>query len=178
MGGMARSVLGFQKALPMTDNALPESVRLRPMLQADLPSVHCLEVMSQPLPWPLWLFRRQLRSGASCWVLEAGGEIAGFGIVAIDKHRAHIMNMCVAPGYRRRGLGRRIMLHLLDVARHRHCRGAWLEVRRSNRPAVVLYRKLGFRTRRICKGYYPTRRGRLNGALMVRPLRTPRSEKH
>ncbi len=162
----------------MIGRALPESLRLRPMLRADLPGVHRLELMSQPIPWPLWLFRRQLRSGASCWVLEAGGEIAGFGIVAFDKQRAHIMNMCVAPGYRRRGLGQRIMLHLLDVARHRHCRGAWLEVRRSNRPAVVLYRKLGFRTRRIGTGYYPTRRGRLNGAVMARPLRSPRGNKY
>jgi ribosomal-protein-alanine N-acetyltransferase len=148
------------------------------MQQADLAGVQRLEAVSQPLPWPLWLFRRQLRSGASCWVLEADGEIAGFGIVAIKKHRAHIMNMCVARGYRRRGLGRRIMLHLLDVARHRHCKAAWLEVRRSNRPAVLLYRKLGFRTRQICKGYYPTRRGKLNGAVMARPLRCSSGEQH
>jgi ribosomal-protein-alanine N-acetyltransferase len=155
-------------------NDFPEHIRLRPMRDADLPAVHRLEVVSQPVPWPLWFFRRQLRSDASCWVLQADEAIIGFGIVAFVKDRAHIMNMCVAPGYRRRGLGRRLMLHLLEIARQRHCRRTWLEVRRSNRPAILLYRKLGFRTRKIHKGLYPTPRGRMNGLVMSRPERRKR----
>lgn len=54
------------------------------MRDADLPAVHRLEVVSQPVPWPLWFFRRQLRSSASCWVLEADEAIIGFGIVAFE----------------------------------------------------------------------------------------------
>ena len=152
-------------------NELPENIRLRPMRDADVPDVHRLEVISQPFPWPLWFFRRQLRANASCWVLEADEGIIGFGIVAFVKDQAHIMNMCVAPGYRRRGLGRRLMLHLLQLARQRHCRRTWLEVRRTNRPAVLLYRKLGFRARKIHKGMYLTPRGRMNGVVMVRTER-------
>jgi len=148
------------------------------MQVSDLPQVHRLEVMNQPAPWPLWLFRRQLRQGASCWVLAEGTQVVGFGIAACTQHRAHIMNMGVAPGYRRRGLGRRILLHLLGVARHQRCRRAWLEVRRDNRPAIVLYRKLGFRTRQICKGYYADRRGRHNGLLMARPIRAALRDRH
>ena len=151
---------------------LPAGIRLRSMQESDLPGVYRLEVMSQPLPWPRWFFRRQLRTGASCFVLEASNEIIGFGIVAIVKTRAHIMNMCVAPGYRRHGLGRRIMLHLLNVARQRHCRRVWLEVRRTNRPAILLYRKLGFRTKQVLKGYYPTRKGLQNGLVMARAVRS------
>ncbi len=160
----------------MTGPVLPPTIHLRPMLESDLPGVYGLEVTSQPLPWPLWFFRRQVRQGASCWVLEEEAGIVGFGIVAFAKNRAHIMNMCVAPGYRRRGLGRRILLHLLGVARHRHCRRAWLEVRRANRPAIGLYRTLGFRTKAIRKGYYPTRTGRQNGLLMARPIRSSMRE--
>lgn len=161
----------------MTGSAVQASMRFRPMLESDLPGVYRLEVMSQPLPWPRWFFRRQVRKGTSCWVLEEAGEIVGFGIVACAKNRAHVMNMCVAPAYRRRGLGRRIMLHLLDVARHRHCRRAWLEVRRTNQAAIVLYRTLGFRTREIRKGCYPARTGRQNGLVMARPIRSPIGQK-
>jgi ribosomal-protein-alanine N-acetyltransferase len=162
----------------MTGPVLPPSIQLRPMLESDLPGAYRLEVMSQPLPWPLWFFRRQVRQGASCWVLEEDGGIVAFGMVAFARNRAHIMNMGVAPGYRRRGLGRRIMLHLLGGARHRHCRRAWLEVRRANRSATGLYRTLGLRTKAIREGYCPARTGRRNGSLMARPIRSPIREKH
>lgn len=143
--------------------------RLRPMRTSDLPAVYRLEVMSQPMPWPLPFFRRQLRTGASCWVLTEGEAVIGFGIVAVARGMAHVMNMCIAPACRRRGLGRRLMLHLLDVARRHHCKRVWLEVRATNRPAVTLYRRLGFRTRLVAKGYYRTRRGRQNALVMARP---------
>jgi predicted acetyltransferase len=71
--------------------------------------------------------------------------IVGFGIFVMVKNWAHIMNMGVAPGYRRRGLGRRIMLHMLTMAKRQHARYSWLEVRSTNYPAINLYRKLGFR---------------------------------
>lgn len=146
------------------------AIRLRAMRTADLGPVYRLEVGSQPAPWPLSFFRRLLRKGASCWVLEDEGQIVGFGIVALAKRRAHIMNMCVAPAYRRRGLGRRLILHMLAVARRHRCGRAWLEVRVTNRPAVTLYRKLGFRTRLVAKGYYRTRCGRQNALVMARSL--------
>lgn len=162
MANMAHSVV---------NTVLSENIRLRPMQESDLPGVYRLEVFSQPVPWPLWFFRRQLRTDASCWVLEEGTEIIGFGILAFVKDRAHIMNMCIAPEYRHRGLGRHIMLHLLGVARHRCCRQAWLEVRPTNRTAILLYRKLGFRTKQVRKGFYPGRRGRQNGLVMARSIR-------
>lgn len=158
-------------------NLLPGGIRLRPMHESDLPAVYSLEALSQVIPWPRWFFRQQLRRGAACRVLEQDGQIIGFGIVSFAKQRAHIMNMCVAPGYRRRGLGRRLLLHLLGIARQHHCKRVWLEVRRNNRPAILLYRKLGFRKKLVCKGYYQNRGGKENGLVMARPLRLSKSMK-
>ena len=149
---------------------LDPHIRLRPMRESDLPRVYHLEKISQPVPWPLPFFRRELRGGVSCWVLEQDREIIGFGLVAFVEGWAHIMNMCVAPEYRRRGLGQRILLHLLRVATRGGYRRAWLEVRVTNRPAILLYRKSGFRTRRILRGYYRTREGLRDGLVMVRVL--------
>jgi ribosomal-protein-alanine N-acetyltransferase len=148
------------------------------MQASDLPQVYRLEVMSQPTPWPLWYFRRQLREGASCWVMVDGEAVIGFGIVAFVRDWAHIMNMCVAPEYRRRGLGWRIMLHLLGVVSQRRCRAVWLEVRPTNRPAIVLYRRLGFRIRQVRKGYYRNRIGPEDGLVMTRLIRSSIREKH
>ena len=145
-------------------------IHFRSMQEHDLPAVYRLEKACQPMPWPCWCFRSTIRSRASCWVVEKEGEIIGFGILSIEKGRAHIMNMCVAPAHQRQGLGRRIMLHLLSIAKKKHARNAWLEVRSTNRPAILLYRKLGFRAKLIRKGYYRMRHGRKNAIIMARKL--------
>ena len=73
-----------QESHTSSKSVAPANIRLRPMQESDLPDVHQLEVMSQPIPWPRWFFRRQLRKGASCWVLEEGNKIVGFGIIAFE----------------------------------------------------------------------------------------------
>jgi ribosomal-protein-alanine N-acetyltransferase len=151
------------------DNQSAGPVLLRAMQEKDVVAVYKLEKLSQPRPWPRWFFRKQLRT-SSCWVLEEQGMIVGFGIVVMVKDWAHIMNMCVAPGYRRRGLGHRIILHLLEVARRLQASHAWLEVRPTNIPAINLYRKMGFRKIQIRKNYYIIPSGKENAIVMVRRL--------
>lgn len=151
--------------------AASATMRIRAMHAADLPAVYGLEVLGQPVPWSKSFFRRVLRRGASCWVLERDGEIFGFGIISFADSWAHIMNMAVAPAYRRRGLGRRMMLHLLRVAKQHGCRRVSLEVRPTNQAAVSLYRQLRFRFRAIHKHYYPTRGRRQDALILARSLR-------
>ena len=80
------------------------------------------------------------------------------------------MNMCVAPGHRRQGLGRRIMLHLINTAKKQHLRHAWLEVRSHNQSAITLYERLGFVRLTVRKGYYKLRTGREDALVMARKL--------
>lgn len=159
-----------QPKFTQTTNDLTGHLRLRPMHGPDLPTVYQLERQCQQAPWPHWYFRSLLRKGASCWVLEHDGEIVGFGIVTMVRRWAHIMNMCVAPLHRHCGMGRRILIHLLAVSKQRHASHAWLEVRPTNHPALLLYRKQGFRKKHIRKDYYRTFRGRENAIVMSRRL--------
>ncbi|MGD8925429.1 MAG: ribosomal protein S18-alanine N-acetyltransferase [Thioalkalispiraceae bacterium] len=150
---------------------LTEDIHFRSMQVHDLPAVARLENTCQNVPWPMWCFRRMLRTHAACWILETGSELIGFGIVRMEDDRAHIMNMCVSPAWRHRGLGRRILLQLLSTARKKHARSAWLEVRKDNHDAILLYRKQGFRARLIRKHYYLTRRGRQHAIVMMRKVK-------
>ena len=159
---------------PAREPQQPARIRLRAMQDKDLRAVFKLEKLCQARPWPNWYFRKQLRT-ASCWVFEHHGMVIGFGIVTMVKNWAHIMNMCIAPGYRRRGLGRRILLQLLHIARQQHASHAWLEVRPSNLAAISLYRKLGFRKIQIRQSYYITPAGRENAFVMVRRMEEPSS---
>lgn len=56
-----------------------------------------------------------------------------------------IEELYVARRARQRGLGRHLVLHLLDMARAENVRGIDLEAYHGNAPAALLYRSLGFR---------------------------------
>jgi ribosomal-protein-alanine N-acetyltransferase len=141
------------------------------MNEGDLAAVLQIEKKSYSTPWPAGYFWGALRAGWSCWILEQKGEIRGYGVMRFQRDWAHIMNVCVAAKYRGHGLGRQILVHLLEVARVRGTRNAWLEVRPTNQIAINLYRSLGFRRRVIRKGYYPGPGGRQDAIVMVRPIR-------
>jgi ribosomal-protein-alanine N-acetyltransferase len=67
---------------------------------------------------------------------------------------AHITTFAVDPRYRRRRIGERLLLSLLDLSVDRHAREATLEVRLSNLAARRLYEKYGFRPVGIRPRYY------------------------
>ena len=66
----------------------------------------------------------------------------------------HITNIAVHPDYRGRGIGEKLVLAMLELARNSGIAGVTLEVRVSNNAAKKLYNKLGFVDSGIRKGYY------------------------
>jgi ribosomal-protein-alanine N-acetyltransferase len=67
---------------------------------------------------------------------------------------AHITNIAVHPQERRRGIGRVLLVHLIDTALDRRVEALTLEVRVSNVAAQNLYRSLGFAPAGIRQRYY------------------------
>jgi ribosomal-protein-alanine N-acetyltransferase len=67
---------------------------------------------------------------------------------------AHITTFAVHPAYRRRRIGERLLLSMLDLSVDRQAREATLEVRLSNLAARRLYEKYGFRPVGIRPRYY------------------------
>lgn len=58
-----------------------------------------------------------------------------------------IANVATHPGYRRRGIARKLTLTALDYARTHGASSAWLHVRDDNSNAIALYQTLGFEDR-------------------------------
>jgi ribosomal-protein-alanine N-acetyltransferase len=78
-----------------------------------------------------------------CRVAEEGGVVLGFSVarrVAVEEWE--VLNLAVRPAFRRQGIGRRLLLDLLDRSRGE----LFLEVRESNTAAREFYEKIGFRT--------------------------------
>jgi len=164
-------VLSYYFELPMMNAILTQPTRrLRAMRESDLPQVWQIERRAQVFPWPLSFFRQCLRSDCSCWVLAQDSVIQGYGVMEWERTGAHVMNVCVRPELQHRGLGRRILGHLLRTARHRGLRAAYLEVRPTNRIARRFYKRLGFNQTGMRDAYYPTKWGRQDALILTRRL--------
>ena len=80
--------------------------------------------------------------------------LLGMGCLWSILDEAHITLLVVHPDYQRQGLGRTLLVALLQVAQKRGLARATLEVRTSNQAARSLYQQLGFEVAGHRRGYY------------------------
>ena len=86
----------------------------------------------------------------------AGGSTDAVGFL-VSWHVAdevHILNVATSLEVRRRGIGTALMREAIEYAQSHHVRIVLLEVRRSNRSAIGLYRKMGFTAMGVRPNYY------------------------
>jgi ribosomal-protein-alanine N-acetyltransferase len=69
-----------------------------------------------------------------------------------DSEESEILNLAVSPDFRRLGIGRALVISLLESLRG----PTFLEVRASNPAAISLYKSLGFQEVGRRPGYYET----------------------
>lgn len=145
-------------------------IQVRGMCLEDLSTVSALENLSYEFPWSAGIFSDCVKAGHPCWVLCVDAIIAGYGILSSGAGEAHVLNLCIAPDYRGRGLGRHLLGRLLDIARWNGAERAYLEVRPSNPLAQSLYESVGFREIGRRPRYYPARDGREDAIVMALEL--------
>jgi len=139
---------------------------IRRMLESDVPKVVESERLGYAFPWSEGIFRDCIRAGYHCRVMEVDQQFAAYAVLSAGAGEAHVLNVCVRPEYRFRGLGRRMMEHLFDVARASGADDLFLEVRPSNVTAVRLYESLGLQQVGLRRGYYQAEQGREDAIVM------------
>lgn len=121
----------------------------------DLSALRELEKACFPLDaWPLLdlvgilIFPQVIRLKA-----VVRGEMVGF--IAVDVRQREdlswVATFGVLPGFRRCGIGSAL---LMEVERRVPTSCLWLSVRRSNAPALNLYRRFGYRQVEVWPRYY------------------------
>jgi ribosomal-protein-alanine N-acetyltransferase len=135
-------------------------LRFRPVVEADLPRIMEIEAAGFLHPWSERLLRAELGHPWSSLLAavapDAGGgeRILGYLISWLVHDEVHILNVGTAPEARRRGIGRALMEAAAEAGRRKGARLSTLEVRRSNLPAIGLYRSLGYREVGVRPRYY------------------------
>ncbi len=146
---------------------LPE-MTIRSMRESDIAEVVRVERAAYAFPWTEGIFRDCLRVNYLCRVVEIGIAVVGYGVMSIGSAEAHLLNVCVDEAYRCRGIGRRLLNHLLREAAANGALEAFLEVRPSNLAAIRLYQSLGFKQIGTRRGYYQALDGREDAIVLKR----------
>ncbi|MGD8559344.1 MAG: ribosomal protein S18-alanine N-acetyltransferase [Gammaproteobacteria bacterium] len=143
---------------------------IRPMCTDDLDGIMSIETSIYNFPWTRQIFVDCLRVGYTCQVCEMDNELAGYCIMSVGAAEAHVLNLCISDDFRRRGLGERLLTHMLELARQKSVCTVFLEVRPSNEPAVTLYEKVGFNQIGTRHDYYPAKVGREDAIILAKSL--------
>ena len=143
---------------------------IRPMQEDDLPQVIEIERQSYPHPWTQVIFGDCLQAGYSCWVSGRRGVIEAYGILSVAVGESHVLNICVRPESRQQGIGRKLLRHLVSVARRHEAEVIFLEVRPSNTTARALYEDEGFNELGNRRDYYPAGDSREDALILARVL--------
>ncbi len=137
---------------------------LRPATAEDLPAIMALETsVFGAEAWSEEAMRRDM-SDANCVYIVAEGTSAEQGMPEILAYAGllcppgsgdgDIQTIAVAPEARGLGLGRALMLVLLQRAEERRADRLFLEVRADNDVAKALYESLGFEEIAVRPHYY------------------------
>jgi ribosomal-protein-alanine N-acetyltransferase len=130
-----------------------DAERVRPLVYGDLPTVLAIERRSFQTPWSLAMFVLELsKPSGICLCVSTAEGLAGYLVCSRYSDVWHLMNIAVAPEHRRRGIATELMEELFGRAGP----GSrfTLEVRASNRAAIAMYERFGFRPAGHRRRYY------------------------
>jgi GNAT superfamily N-acetyltransferase len=83
--------------------------------------------------------------GQTCFVsLARGSEIVAVGFAVLEREYLGLFDVVVAEPLRGKGIGTVLIEHLLRWGKGAGADTAYLQVVKSNEPALRLYKKLGF----------------------------------
>ncbi|WP_419779604.1 ribosomal protein S18-alanine N-acetyltransferase [Maridesulfovibrio sp.] len=124
-----------------------------------LTQLRALELLCFEYHWTEEQFRLGLEKKAF-FVLgyEEQGMLVGYLAYSTVLDEMEVLNLGVHPQFRRKGIGRALMVKLIHKCREMNVSRGLLDVKESNIPAIGLYESLGFKQVGVRKNYYPDTR--------------------
>ena len=128
-------------------------IEILKMQSIHVSQVAALEKLCFSEPWSENSVAGELNNPLSLWLVAVDGDcVAGYVGSQSVMGESDMMNIAVAPDYRRQGVAEALIAELVKQLRENGNYCLTLEVRASNEPAIALYEKLGFiKTREISR---------------------------
>lgn len=138
-----------------------------PLTASHWQAVWQIENSAHLTPWAESLIKQTPAKHSCNRVLLVDGKLVGFFYSQCVAGEASLLNIAVAPSAQGKGYGRALMQEFLEQSERLNAEEAWLEVRASNTAAISLYESLGFNEIDRRRGYYPTRDGGTEDAIVM-----------
>lgn len=130
-------------------------MEFRKMAAGEVSQVAELEKLCFTLPWSEKSVAGELENPLALWLVAMEGDsLAGYVGSQTVMDETDMMNLAVAPQFRRQGVGEALVNALVASLKERGSLCLTLEVRDSNEAARALYAKLGFVEIGRRRGYY------------------------
>lgn len=136
----------------------------------DLAAAFQIELACHKFPWSEKVFASNQGERYFNLKLNLNEKMVGFAITQVVADEATLFNIAIHPEYQRKGCGRFLLEYLIEQLTVRTVMILWLEVRASNKYAIVLYESLGFNQVSRRHGYYPCADGREDAIMMALSL--------
>jgi ribosomal-protein-alanine N-acetyltransferase len=147
---------------------MPFAFRIDAMRADDIPALVAIRGAA-PVD-PAQLHDELARPWSRLWVTrDDEGTPTAFLVAWHVADELHVLNVATRHDQRRRGMARALLAHSLSYARAHGVRHVLLEVRRSNAPAIALYRAMGFFVTGVRSRYYPDDEDALEMVLQLDP---------
>ena len=115
------------------------------MMPEHVEQVAQLEKLCFSCPWSEKAVSGELSNPLSLWIVAVEGEqVIGYVGSQSVMGEADMMNIAVAPEFRRQGVAETLVEKLISLLKFSDVYCLTLEVRDSNVPAIALYEKMGF----------------------------------
>ena len=130
-------------------------IAILPLAECHIDAIAALEKRCFSDPWSRNSIVSELNNEWSFWLVAVDGDtVAGYIGSQLVPPEADVMNLAVAPAYRRQGVGQSLLNALTFELKQRQISSLSLEVRLSNTPARTLYERNGFSLAGCRKKYY------------------------
>ena len=128
---------------------------IKPLTEEFVDQVCVLEEEAFSMPWHRESFLEMIQNPNACYLvgLVEGEAVASCGLRNIVGD-GEITNVVTKGSMRGQGIGKQMLLKLLEEGRKMGVEAFTLEVRKSNYTSIGLYEKLGFVTEGVRKNFY------------------------
>jgi ribosomal-protein-alanine N-acetyltransferase len=140
--------------------------RLRKFTMDDLGSVTKINQICLPENYTDIFFVDLYRRYPETFIVaEEKGQVVGYIMCRIEVglsnlgfsgilKKGHVVSVAVLPDYRRKGMGKALMLRAMEGMKQYSAKQCYLEVRITNQEAITLYKQMGLEITRTIHGYY------------------------
>ena len=132
-------------------------IRIRKAKTNDITAIASIEQQQFPHPWKKSYLTDELSHDISYFYAAKdilANQVAGYIIFWIVEDQLELHKIVTAENYKRKGIGKKLFLFMLEIAKQKKVKEIFLEVRKSNTEAIKFYESFHFELAGIRKDYY------------------------